>query len=297
MDLGMNVPSNYAQPGFKLLLKDVDGHWQRMQVKSVSGTRIEFYETFSQNFTAPIKVVRLENLSSYGMFDGEVSLTAPVTSGQRTMALSAVKDIYIGYVLYVMGESESRAYVVESVNYLNKTVRLTEASLGFAAGAKVRIYNRETHQMHLAPGIELKVPLVSGDENNHVQTAGEVYGTDIATDESGLLKVYRGGFALVTGLDNLKQAIEHRIVTNYESLLVHPRYGCGLLTIIGKKATPAVRSLAKAALIDALNREPRLNRIATLTYFSVGDVVKFAIGVAGAESNTASDLNFVIGGN
>lgn len=296
VDIGMTVPSNYAEPGCILSLKDSQGAWQRLQVKAVNGSKIEFFETFARNYVAPINIVRMKNLVDLGVYDGETTLTAPFVSGQKTMHLNDVKDIYPGYVLYATGAGESRSFTVEKVNYLEKTVTTKEASIGFAAGAKVRIYNTETSQAHIIPGMELKIPVTSGDQSSLVQTASEVYGRDIATNSAGVLLVENGDLALISGLANLKQAIEHRVLSDYESLIVHPRYGCGLLAILGTKNTPAVRSLAKAALVDALNREPRLDRITKLRGFAVGDAIKFTLEVEGTDSNTVSDLNFVIGG-
>lgn len=296
IDIGMAVPSNYAVAGVTLVVKDVNGAWQKMQVESVSGSVITFHETFSQNYTGPITVMRMTNLASYGVLDGETFLTAAFSTGSKTLSLDEVKDIYPGYVLFVQGVSEARSYTVVSVNYLEKKVTVTKSSIGFASGAKVQIYNRETSQVHVTPGMQLKIPITSGDQNVPSQSANEIYGTDLENDISGCLVVTDGDFSLISGLANLKQAIEHRILSDYESLIVHPQYGCGLLAIVGAKNTPAIRTLAKAALIDALNREPRLARVSSLNSFSVGDAIKFAIEVQSTDSNTATDLNFVIGG-
>ena len=297
MDIGIIVPADYAEPGCILTIKDAKGAWQRMRVQSVSGSKINLFETFSQNFTAPITVIRMINLADFGVMDSQTVLTDNFMVGQNQMALTEVKNIYPGYTLYLSGNNEARKYTVEKVNYLEKLVSVKEPSIGFPAGAKVGIYNTETSQTHLTPGIELKIPITSGDQGNLSQTAGAIYGCDIETDASGVLIIKNGDFATISGIANLKQAIEHRITSKYESLIVHPQYGCGLLAILGSKNTPAIRTLARATLVDALNREPRLEHIAQLTEFSVGDAIKFTIEVESVDSNTPTDLNFVIGGN
>ncbi len=296
LDVGTPIPSTAAQAGCILVVIDSLNHRQRLTVKSIDGTVITFYETFSQSFTGPITVTRLIDLSGYGLLDSTVFLSAPAASGSRSMSVTETKDIYPGYVLYVVGVLESRAYTVRSVDYLAQTVETVEPLISFPLGARVQIYNRETRQVHVTPGTRLVVPLSKGGKSNLSQSTTEIHGVDIATDGSGALVVQRGGLAVVSGLSNLKQAIEHRILSDYESLPPHPRYGCGLLSVLGDKNTSRMRTFAKATLIDALSREPRLDRITKLDGFSVGDAIKFVVEVAGVDINISTDLNLVAGG-
>lgn len=294
--LDINVPTDYAVPNCTLELKDALGRQQRMQVKTVENNLITFWETFSQNLQGPVSVVRYINLASFGVYDGKTTLAAPCSPGLKRFYLADIKDVYPGYTLFISGETESRSYSVADVNYLEKYVNVREHSVGFKAGAEVKIYNTDTNLVHLVPGTTLKIPILSGDRANAVQNDEEVYGGDLTLNELGLLEAGSGDLKLSKGLDNLKQAIIHRVVSDYKSLLIHPEYGCGLLAVIGEKNTPATRTLAKATLVEALNREPRIDHIKQLHSVTIDDAIKFSVQVESVDNNTSTDLNFVIGG-
>lgn len=295
MDLKYDVPTEYAVAGCTLKLKDDDGHQQTLQVKSIAGKTINFYETVSRSMQAPISVIRYTNLAEYGVSTGTTQLTTAVNAGLKTYYLDDIKDIYPGFVFFISGESEGRAYTVSSINYLEKYVTVDESSIGFKAGAQVEIFNTETNMVHLVPETEIEVPIMSDDNSSTAQNDNEIYGGDLTLDSQGIFEISDGDLTLSEGLDNLKQAILHRIVSEYASLVIHPTYGCGLLAIIGKKNTPGTRTLARAALVEALQREPRIDRVSELNVVTKGDIIQFSVKVESVGSNTKTDLNYVIG--
>jgi len=295
MDLGYDVPTEFAVQGCTLKMKDKEGHRQTVQVESIDGNRINFYETISRNMIGPIWVIRYVNLAEYGVSIGTTQLTKTVNPGLKTYYLNEIKDIYPGYVLFISGGTEARAYTVESVNYLEKYVVLLEPSVGFTAKARVEIFNTETNMVHLTPGTTLEIPVMSGDNAGTAQNENEIYGGDLTLDSQGLLSISNGDIVLSSGLDNLNQSILHRIASEYASLVIHPTYGCGLLTIIGKKNTPATKTLARAALVEALQREPRIDKVSELNVVTKGDIIQFSVKVESVGNNTKTDLNFVIG--
>jgi phage baseplate assembly protein W len=75
--------------------------------------------------------------------------------------------------------------------------------------------------------------------------------------------VRRRDLALASGLDNLRQAIEIRLLTPKGELaaLGHPDYGSRLPDLIGAPNTETNRNLAKLYVIEALKQEPRIQRI------------------------------------
>src|ERR671914_1263666 len=82
----------------------------------------------------------------------------------------------------------------------------------------------------------------------------------------------RGGraavdLAAVDGRDNLEQAIIVRLQTPVGELaaLGHPDYGSRLHELIGSPNTEARRRLAKLHVLDALAREPRVEKITAVT--------------------------------
>ncbi len=296
IELALSVPRSYAKENDTLLLKDSLGKKQALKVESIVTNTITFHDTFSQNFTAPITVTRQLDLTEYGILDGETNLAVEVVADDEVITVVDASNIYPGYNLLLVKDTESRVYTVKYVDYLTKEVTTTEPCIAFPNGAEILIFNTETSQTHLVPGTHLKIPVVSGDKGNIIQTASEVYGQDVKLKEDGTLSIQNGGIEMVSGLDNLKQAITHRVKSDYKSLSTHPRYGCGLLSIIGEKNTAAINTLARASIIEAINFEPRLDYIRELTSFAVGDAIKFSIQVDSIETNTPTDLNFVIGG-
>ncbi|MCG8633205.1 MAG: hypothetical protein MI863_05220 [Desulfobacterales bacterium] len=293
--IAYDVPTEYAARGCTLELKDNEGRRQTLQVDSVERNTISLHETVSTNLEAPISVVRYVNLAEYGISNGVTELTRDTNAGLKTYHLENIKDIYPGYVLFISGNAEARAYTVSSVNYLEKSIRVEESSIGFTTGARVEIFNTETSMVHLAPGTQLNIPVSSEDNAGTVQNDNEIYGGDLTLDSGGFLSVVDGDLELSEGMANLKQAIVHRVISEYGSLVIHPSYGCGLLSIAGKKNTPAVNTLARAALVEALQREPRLSRMTGLNVVTRGDIIQFSAEVQSTDSNTTTDLNYVIG--
>jgi phage baseplate assembly protein W len=70
-------------------------------------------------------------------------------------------------------------------------------------------------------------------------------------------------FSLSSDLDNLRQAIEIRLLTPRGELapLGHPEYGSRLPDLIGSPNTETTRNLAKLYVIEALKQERRIQKI------------------------------------
>ena len=71
---------------------------------------------------------------------------------------------------------------------------------------------------------------------------------------------------LVTGMDNLGQAIIIRLLTPRGELsaLAHPDYGSRLHELIGRENTETTRNLAKLYILESLKMEPRIEKIIKL---------------------------------
>jgi phage baseplate assembly protein W len=81
-------------------------------------------------------------------------------------------------------------------------------------------------------------------------------------------RVQRGGqkvrdLVLADGVDNITQAIIHRLKTCYGELasLGHPDYGSRHNELIGEPNTEHNRSLVKLYILQALAKEPRIEKI------------------------------------
>ena len=73
-------------------------------------------------------------------------------------------------------------------------------------------------------------------------------------------------FSVSSNLDNLRQAIEIRLLTPKGELapLGHADYGSRLPDLIGKPNTETNRNLAKLYVIEALKQERRIEKIVTV---------------------------------
>ncbi len=69
--------------------------------------------------------------------------------------------------------------------------------------------------------------------------------------------------AAVSGVENLIQAVIHRLKTCYGELgpLGHPKYGSRHNELIGQPNTEHNRSLVKLYILQALAKEPRIEKI------------------------------------
>ncbi|MFZ7110431.1 MAG: hypothetical protein ACOWYE_02005, partial [Desulfatiglandales bacterium] len=292
IDKGAPFLSSQIAVGCLLKIVDVNGKSQKLTVESIEGTVAYFRETFSQTFYGPIRATRYDNQANFGIYDYETTLSAEAVAGSNTLQMTTCKDIYPNFVLALRDASRTQVVTVKSVSYLDKTVQITTGCNGFASGTRVRIYDTENRLSHLEPGGSLKIPINSTLKTS--QNYDEIFGIDFELDEDGYLTLDGGDLNAVSGLDNLKQAIRHRIICPYKSIIVHPTYGCALLGVIGEKNTPYVNTLARATVVQAMNMEPRLNRITKFQAETGNDSISIGLTAEVVNENTEVDLNFVI---
>jgi len=95
-----------------------------------------------------------------------------------------------------------------------------------------------------------------------------------------------GDFAIVSGRENLKQAIKHRILTDPGELMYHPTYGCKIGRRKGMKNAAVTRQLGQMDVQNALLDENRLRRIEKITTTSNGDVLSVAAVVTPISGDT-----------
>jgi len=100
-----------------------------------------------------------------------------------------------------------------------------------------------------------------------------VYGTDIGLF-SGFIGVDAGGdIATVTGLPNLKQAIELRLGTEPEDLMFHPDYGNGCIELIGASGTDLNLRLAAVFVSQAILSDERIAEMQSCVATISGDTI------------------------
>ena len=91
--------------------------------------------------------------------------------------------------------------------------------------------------------------------------SSQLYGTDLAFTYDGVASDINSGtsdIATITGMDNLYQAIQHRLLTPMGSLKLHPTYGSRLKTLLGKGSNQVVEMLVKMMISESLQYEERI---------------------------------------
>ncbi|SRR6266496_177854 len=101
--------------------------------------------------------------------------------------------------------------------------------------------------------------------------------------------------SLSSDLDNLRQAIEIRLLTPKGELapLGHPEYGSRLPDLIGNPNTETTRNLAKLYVIEALKQERRIQKIVAVDVSpAAGErhLIRIFLKVLPIEPQTVIDL-------
>ena len=144
------------------------------------------------------------------------------------------------------------------------------------AGPKVRLYGQEI----VVPAATVQVA-ASTDPNR-------VFGVDLSLNQ-GRLEAAGGDLALVGGLANLRQAINHRIATPLRELLAHPNYGCGVHAIKGEGADPTSAALGAKYVEGALLSDNRILSVDSASTTINGDAAEI-VAVVRPKVGTSVDI-------
>jgi phage baseplate assembly protein W len=106
----------------------------------------------------------------------------------------------------------------------------------------------------------------------------DVFGRD-AKLAGGLLGVAAGDFEVISGSDNLRQALQHAIETERGELIFHPDYGCLLRQIIGTVNGPTAAILAAQYAKATMLADARVERVSRAEAFVAGDAVTVQVEV------------------
>ncbi|NCC27298.1 MAG: hypothetical protein EOM22_03875 [Gammaproteobacteria bacterium] len=149
----------------------------------------------------------------------------------------------------------------------------------------------ERERATLVFGDRIAVPV--GYADRVPQEPIEVFGVDAVLIDRTLQVDDGGDYAVVATLDNLTQALTHRVKTPVGDILMHRGYGCNVFAVLGMQARPLIAALAGAMVRQALEQEPRLASVDEVRPVTDGDTVTIYARVTAAERNDRLDLNFV----
>lgn len=197
----------------------------------------------------------------------------------------------------------SDVVAIEAVEPLTNSVTLESPIFNtYLAGTSVDVLttsNNSTSHI-VGPGDLIVVP--SREQNgSFVQTDNlnlknlyALLGEDISLDSGGSLSSENGDLATVAGIDNLNQAINHRLVTEFKALPYHLDYGNKLLEYIGAVNNDELAVLAKQEIVRTLMNEPRLKGVKNISVTVNGDVLSISVSAIINIFNTAQNFVFQI---
>ncbi len=123
----------------------------------------------------------------------------------------------------------------------------------------------------IAYGGNVLLPIPQADS---LATADDPFLTDLLLTEEGFLSVTEGGdLATVSGVENLEQALEMRVVAHKRSMLFHPEYGSWVFTLVGRVNIESQADLTAFYAQSAMIEDPRIKSIADISAVIIDDGV------------------------
>lgn len=135
----------------------------------------------------------------------------------------------------------------------------------------------------------IKVPAPVGVYSDSAEL-GRVYERDCQLYQRQLQDNGAGDLAIVTGTDNLRQQLQHRIDTPRGQARRHPEYGCLIWRLIGRVNGPTGGALGADYVRAALLSDYRISKVTNATAFVLGDTIKVS---ASAEAIAGGQIDVV----
>jgi phage baseplate assembly protein W len=142
----------------------------------------------------------------------------------------------------------------------------------------------------VAPGATILVPTAASQVNATAST--DVLGADLRL-VNGELVIDGGDLAVVSGMDNLSQALKVRIGIDKEELVFHPEFGSWIRKLIGTGAGPTTAQLAALYVRSALIEDDRVQQVTSVTTVVNGDKFNVTAKVQIVSGQTVS-LSMVV---
>jgi phage baseplate assembly protein W len=146
------------------------------------------------------------------------------------------------------------------------------------------------------PGDVLLIPtegqsVVVAEERREV----EMYRSDLSLSADGDFEIdLSGDLKVVSGVDNLNQALAERIATPLGFYATVPSYGSIIPSITGRRNVPFWTDLLKLEVESTLLSDPRVSRVDNIDIRVDGDSVFVTAKVVGIASDQAQTLTTVL---
>ena len=125
----------------------------------------------------------------------------------------------------------------------------------------------------LLAGALIKVPAPAGLATESAER-GQVYERDCALIDKQLTDDGSGDLAVFSGADNLRQQLQHRIVTPLGQARRHPEYGCLIWRLVGAVNGPTAGLMGAEYVKAALQAEYRVSKVDYVRAEVLGDAVR-----------------------
>lgn len=122
-------------------------------------------------------------------------------------------------------------------------------------------------------GSLLKVPAPTGVFTDDAER-GQVYERDCVLRSRQLVADDTGDIAVLSGADNLRQQLQHRVDTPRGQARRHPEYGCLVSRLKGRVNGPTAGLLAAEYVKSALLADYRISRVEFSMADVIGDTIK-----------------------
>lgn len=135
----------------------------------------------------------------------------------------------------------------------------------------------------LLNGAFIKVPAPAGVYSDAAEK-GQVYERDCRLVAKQLTVDSGGDLAILSGADNLRQQIEHRVITPRGQARRHPEYGCLVWRLIGTKNGPVAGTMAASYIKSAVRADYRIRDVPDCKAEVIGDAIRInakAIAIEG----------------
>lgn len=198
-------------------------------------------------------------------------------------------------VFLIQGKASGSAVVASSSQ---TTVDLASATVGtFDQAANVTIFTNQqnVYTQVLQTG---DVMLYPSDRSSTTGSDSLFLGTDWKLDEKGFLLKTDGDISMVSGLDNLFQALSLRLKTAVGSLNLHSDYGNGMYQLLGEANQPQFKGLVKYHIEKCAAQDIRIRNV-KVTEITIAEGKVFAsltLVPAGNQDPITKPLIIPIGG-
>lgn len=140
----------------------------------------------------------------------------------------------------------------------------------------------------LLNGSQLRVPAPAGFVDPGQSDNDAVYESDCLMVRRQLVADESGDLSVVSGVDNLRQQLSHRISTPMGQARRHPDYGCRIYRLVGTVNSKIAARLGAEYVKSSLLADYRVNSVLSSNAGVSGDVVQIE---AVAEAVTGDSLN------